>query len=109
MDGKTLRKHARTYPFVLVFLFFFAVPVLGSEGGSPMPWDTALESIGSNVTTTVARWGVIIATVVAALSWAWSQHQGEGGSKATRVIFGGSVAVGAVSFLAALGISGALL
>lgn len=105
MDGKTLRKHAR---LACLFLFL-AVPALGSEGGSPMPWDTALESIGSNVTTTVARWGVIIATVVAALSWAWSQHQGEGGSKATRVIFGGSVAVGAVSFLAALGISGALL
>ena len=74
--------------------------------GPAMPWDEGLQALIDNLTGTVARLLVIAAIVVAGLAWAFTEH-GTGGRKVSQIVFGGAIALAAVTFLAALGFDGA--
>ena len=73
-----------------------------------MPWDTGLQNLVDNLTGTVARLMIIAAIVVAGITWAFTEH-GTGGRKISQIVFGGGVALAAVSFLAGLGFTGAMV
>lgn len=92
------------------FLTFTLAPgvALAAGGGPAMPWDTGLTNLADNLTGTVAHLGIIAAVVVAGLTWAFTEH-GTGGRKLSQLVFGGGIALGAVSFLANLGFTGALV
>ena len=99
----------RTLTFA-VFLVTLALPsvTLASTGGPAMPWDTGLQNLVDNLTGTVARLMIIAAIVVAGITWAFTEH-GTGGRKISQIVFGGGVALAAVSFLAGLGFTGAVV
>lgn len=92
----------------LIGILALALPGLAaaSTSGPPMPWDTGLQNLVDNLTGTVARLLVIAAIVIAGVAWAFTEH-GTGGRRISQIIFGGAVALAAVSFLASLGFSGA--
>lgn len=96
--------------FLLFALFALALPTMASASasGPPMPWDTGLTALINNLTGTVARLLVIAAIVVAGLAWAFTEH-GTGGRKVSQIVFGGAIALAAVTFLAALGFTGAVV
>ncbi len=93
-----------------VFLTTLLLPsvTLASTGGPAMPWDTGLQNLVDNLTGTVARLMIIAAIVVAGITWAFTEH-GTGGRKLSQIVFGGGVALAAVSFLANLGFTGAMV
>ena len=80
----------------------------GTTGGTSMPWDGPLIRIQENLTGPVASAIIIIAVALAGVMWALSDH-GTGMRRVSQVIFGAGVALGAVSFVTALGFSGAVL
>ena len=79
-----------------------------ATGGPAMPWDTPLANLMENLTGPVANLLIAIAVVISGVTWAFTEH-GTGGRKISQLVFGGSVALGAVAFLGALGIGGALV
>ena len=79
-----------------------------TTGGTSMPWDEPLIRIQENLTGPVASAIIIIAVALAGVMWALSDH-GTGMRRVSQVIFGAGVALGAVSFVTALGFSGATL
>ena len=85
-----------------------APPGLATTGGTAMPWDQPLIRIQENLTGPVASAIIIIAVALAGVMWALSDH-GTGMRRVSQVIFGAGVALGAVSFVTALGFSGAVL
>ncbi len=93
-----------------VFLTTLLLPevALASTGGPSMPWDTGLQNLVDNLTGTVARLMIIAAIVVAGITWAFTEH-GTGGRKLSQIVFGGGVALAAVSFLVNLGFTGAVV
>ncbi len=95
---------------LLFVLLALAIPAAASAtaSGPPMPWDTGLTALINNLTGTVARLLVIAAIVVAGLAWAFTEH-GTGGRKVSQIVFGGAIALAAVTFLTALGFSGAVV
>lgn len=97
-----------TTPTLIVALALVLASVASaSTSGPPMPWDTGLQNLVDNLTGTVARLLVIAAIVIAGVAWAFTEH-GTGGRRISQIIFGGAVALAAVSFLASLGFSGAV-
>ena len=92
----------------LALVLFFPGVSFASTSSVTMPWDTGLENLVDNLTGTVARLMIIAAIVVAGITWAFTEH-GTGGRKISQIVFGGAVALAAVSFLAALGFAGAVL
>ncbi len=92
---------------MLVFTAFFATAAEAAVSGPAMPWDEGLQALIDNLTGTVARLLVIAAIVVAGLAWAFTEH-GTGGRKVSQIVFGGAIALAAVTFLAALGFDGAV-
>ena len=50
---------------------------------------------------------MIAAIVIAGVAWAFTEH-GTGGRRISQIVFGGAVALAAVSFLASLGFAGAV-
>lgn len=73
-----------------------------------MPWDTALNAILDNLQGTVARVVILIATIIAGIMWALTEHS-TGVKRLSQVIFAAGICLGAVSFLSGLGFAGALL
>lgn len=103
-------KARRLIPLLALLALTFAFPgiSLASGSGPSMPWDTGLQALVDNLTGTVARLMVIAAIVVSGITWAFTEH-GTGGRKISQIVFGGAIALAAVSFLAALGFSGAVV
>jgi type IV secretion system protein VirB2 len=88
----------------LAALWMISSPAaFATTGGTSMPWDEPL-----NLTGPVASAIIIIAVALAGVMWALSDH-GTGMRRVSQVIFGAGVALGAVSFVTALGFSGAVL
>ena len=85
-----------------------APAAFATTGGTSMPWDEPLIRIQENLTGPVASAIIIIAVALAGVMWALSDH-GTGMCRVSQVIFGAGVALGAVSFVTALGFSGAVV
>ena len=101
------RKTLRAVVCTLLVLGFLPAVAHAAPAGPAMPWDTGLQALIDNLTGTVARLLTIAAIVVAGLAWSFTEH-GTGGRKISQIVFGGAVALAAVTFLAALGVAGAV-
>ena len=100
-------RSARSALCALLVLGFLPAVANAAAAGPAMPWDTGLQALIDNLTGTVARLLVIAAIVVAGLAWSFTEH-GTGGRKVSQIVFGGAIALAAVTFLAALGFAGAV-
>lgn len=72
-----------------------------SAGGSGMPWESPLETILTSIQGPVARVFILIAIVICGLGMAFGEHGG-GFKKVMGIAFGGSLVIGAVSFVSTL-------
>lgn len=82
--------------------FFFSPLLLAAPR---MPWDDSLQVVMDSLTGTTAHIIIIIAIAISGLMWAIGD-QGGIINKAGKVIFGGSIATGAVSICSALKLVG---
>ncbi|HBZ70777.1 MAG TPA: conjugal transfer protein TrbC [Deltaproteobacteria bacterium] len=83
-----------------------AVPVCAAPTGAAMPWDAPLTTILDNLQGTVARVLITIAVVLTGLLFAFGEAGGAF-KKVFGIAFGGALALGALTFLSALGFTGA--
>ncbi len=74
--------------------------------GPAMPWDTPLNTILGSLSGTVAHVLITVAVIVTGLVFAFTEH-GSGARRLFGVAFGGALALGALSFMTAVGWSGA--
>ena len=74
--------------------------------GPPMPWDGPLLIILASLSGTVARVLITVAVIVTGLVFAFTEH-GSGARRLFGVAFGGALALGALSFMTAVGWAGA--
>jgi len=74
--------------------------------GPPMPWDGPLNTILTSLSGTVAHVLVTVAVIVTGLVFAFTEH-GSGARRLFGVAFGGALALGALSFMTAVGWAGA--
>jgi type IV secretory pathway VirB2 component (pilin) len=74
--------------------------------GPPMPWDGPLNMILTSLSGTVAHVLITVAVIVTGLVFAFTEH-GSGARRLFGVAFGGALALGALSFMTAVGWSGA--
>lgn len=97
-------RHALVALAVLVVL----TPVASASGGSAMPWDGPLQTVADALTGNTVRLLAVIAIAIGGLLWAFTRHE-EGFKRVSQAILGLGVAVGAGSFAATIGVSGATL
>jgi type IV secretory pathway VirB2 component (pilin) len=71
-----------------------------------MPWDGPLNTILSSLSGTVAHVLITVAVIVTGLVFAFTEH-GSGARRLFGVAFGGALALGALSFMTAVGWAGA--
>jgi len=83
-----------------------AVPAWAAPTGAAMPWDAPLTTILDNLQGTVARVLITIAVVLTGLLFAFGEAGGAF-KKVFGIAFGGALALGALTFLSALGFVGA--
>ena len=81
-------------------------PVWAAPTGAAMPWDAPLTTILNNLQGTVARVLITIAVVLTGLLFAFGEAGGAF-KKVFGIAFGGALALGALTFLSALGFVGA--
>src|SRR5213592_1021955 len=74
--------------------------------GPPMPWDAPLYIILGSLRGTVAHVLITVAVIVTGLVFAFTEH-GSGARRLFGVAFGGAIALGALSFMTAVGWAGA--
>jgi type IV secretion system protein VirB2 len=86
----------------VVLLLASASPAEASTLVTGLPWERVLTLILESITGPVARVVSAIAVVVTGLTWMLGEH-GRGARHLFGVAFGVSLALGAVSFLEALG------
>lgn len=79
-----------------------------SSMGNPMPWDGPLTAVQNALTGTTAHTIIVICIAGTGIAFACGEH-GSLFRKGAAIIFGGSVAVGAVSLYSTLGFAGALV
>ena len=91
----------------IALLSVLTVSVMATSGPS-MPWDEGLGNLVDNLGSTVARLLVLAAVVISGLMWAFTEHN-TGARRISQIVFGGAVALGAASFLSALGFSAAVI
>jgi type IV secretion system protein TrbC len=72
-----------------------------SAGGSGMPWESPLNTILQSLQGPVARFGIIGAIIVTGIMMAFGEH-GSGFKKVMGIAFGGSIVLGAVTFITTL-------
>jgi len=78
----------------------------GAPTGPAMPWDGPLITIMSSLSGTVAHVLITVAVIVTGLVFAFTEH-GSGARRLFGVAFGGALALGALSFMTAIGWAGA--
>jgi type IV secretion system protein TrbC len=106
--GSRLGTSLRALLGAISAILLTASPAFASAAGASMPWDGPLNSLVSNLTGPTARALVIVAVVGCGLLWAFTRNE-EGLKKLGQIAFGGAIALGAVTLLASLGISGAVI
>lgn len=72
-----------------------------SSGGSGMPWEGPLNTILASIQGPVARVFILISIIVCGLGMAFGEH-GSGFKKIMGIAFGGSIVIGAISFVSTL-------
>lgn len=79
-----------------------------TQSGPAMPWDGPLDRIMQNLTGRIARIATVISIVLAGISYMFA---GEipFGRAITGVAIGGAVALSAVQFMSAIGLTGIVL
>ena len=92
----------------LAALLVGALPVAAtaSTSGPSMPWDGPLQTILNSLSGTVAHVLITVAVIVTGLVFAFTEH-GSGARRLFGVAFGGALALGALSFMTAVGWAGA--
>ncbi len=83
-------------------------PAAAASGGAAMPWDGPLQTIATALTGNTVRILAVIAIAVGGIMWAFTRHE-EGVKRVSQAVLGLGIAIGAASFAATLGISGATL
>ena len=90
----------------LVFLRSVSSIAEAAPTGPPMPWDGPLNTILTSLSGTVAHVLITVAVIVTGLVFAFTEH-GSGARRLFGVAFGGALALGALSFMTAVGWAGA--
>ena len=91
----------------LLFLLAYAgSPAEAAPAGPAMPWDGPLNTILNSLSGTVAHVLITVAVIVTGLVFAFTEH-GSGARRLFGVAFGGALALGALSFMTAIGWAGA--
>jgi type IV secretory pathway VirB2 component (pilin) len=85
-----------------------AAPAAWATGAGAMPWDAPIETIKGNISGPVLSAAAIIGLVLCGLTWGLTEHS-NGVRKFVPLIFGISLAAGAVGLVSTFGWSGALL
>ena len=103
-----MRRGVRSLSAVIVLA---ALAVLVRDAGAvaigpPMPWDGPLLMILASLSGTVAHVLITVAVIVTGLVFAFTEH-GSGARRLFGVAFGGALALGALSFMTAVGWAGA--
>ncbi len=91
---------------VLTGLAVFVGDAGAAAIGPPMPWDGPLLMILASLSGTVAHVLITVAVIVTGLVFAFTEH-GSGARRLFGVAFGGALALGALSFMTAVGWAGA--
>jgi type IV secretion system protein VirB2 len=89
-----------------LFVLLAAEPSAATPAGSAMPWDTPLTNLLNNLQGTVARIAVTVAIVITGLVFAFGEA-GSGLRRVAAIALGGALALGALTFMTALGWVGA--
>ena len=79
---------------------------VAATSGPSMPWDGPLQIILASLGGTVAHVLITVAVIVTGLVFAFTEH-GSGARRLFGVAFGGALALGALSFMTAVGWAGA--
>ena len=96
-------------PRVVLALAIVVGHVAGARAatsGPAMPWDGPLQIILASLGGTVAHVLITVAVIVTGLVFAFTEH-GSGARRLFGVAFGGAIALGALSFMTAVGWAGA--
>ena len=96
----------RDVGFALALVAGLAVPAAAATSGPAMPWDGPLQTILTSLSGTVAHVLITVAVIVTGLVFAFTEH-GSGARRLFGVAFGGALALGALSFMTAVGWAGA--
>ena len=104
---RTLTRHATSSLVLALTLMPGLVSVAAAAATGPaMPWDGPLRTILQSLSGTVAHVLITVAVVVTGLVFAFTEH-GSGARRLFGVAFGGAIALGALSFMTAVGWAGA--
>ncbi len=105
-----MRKGVRSLSAAAVVVLAGLAILVGEAGaaaiGPPMPWDGPLLMILASLSGTVAHVLITVAVIVTGLVFAFTEH-GSGARRLFGVAFGGALALGALSFMTAVGWAGA--
>lgn len=92
--------------FGLVAVAVLVAGPAAASGGASMPWDGPLQTIADALTGNTVRIVAVIALAAGGIIWAFTRNE-EGVKRVAQAVLGLGVAIGAASFAATLGISGA--
>jgi type IV secretion system protein TrbC len=105
-----MHEHRRrvVFPFSWTLVLMESVWSLAEAAptGPAMPWDGPLNTILTSLSGTVAHVLITVAVIVTGLVFAFTEH-GSGARRLFGVAFGGAIALGALSFMTAVGWAGA--
>lgn len=103
---RTLGFLARRLFLALGVVAAWSTAAAAATSGPAMPWDGPLQTILSSLSGTVAHILITVAVIVTGLVFAFTEH-GSGARRLFGVAFGGALALGALSFMTAIGWAGA--
>ncbi len=95
---------------VWVLILLWAVPQIAwaTTSGPAMPWDAPLTLIRDSLSGTIAHIVIMIAIILTGILFAMGDH-GSGMRRVAGIALGGSLALGAITFMTALGFAGAVI
>jgi len=96
------------YTLSPLYLFLIASTARAADTGPSMPWDNTLTVIEMALTGTTAHLLIVIAIAISGFSYLFGEH-GSIFRKAASIVFGGAIAVGAVSLYSTLSFGGAII
>jgi type IV secretory pathway VirB2 component (pilin) len=88
----------------LILFYVLSMPAMatsGSSSGTDLPWEGPLDKILQSVQGPVARVFILLAIIATGVMMAFGEH-GSGMKKVMGIAFGGSIVLGATSFVSTL-------